>query len=522
MFAIVLCMNGQRTFEDLGTPLSEVTFCVVDLETTGGSPNDCAITEVGACKVRRGEVVGTFHSLVNPNCHIPAYISHLTGIDEITVAEAPMIDGVLPNLLEFAKDTVLVAHNARFDVSFINVALERGGYPRLSNDVVDTAKLARKILAGEVPNNRLETLARHLRCAHRPSHRAYPDVLATIDVLHHLIERVAGFGVTTLEDLMRISSTKLDGTFKKISLCDDIPKGIGVYRFIGVDGRILYVGKATDLRSRVRSYFYGDPRRKIRNLLRETQKLEHDCYDTLLEAEIAEAREIARDMPSYNRAGKRSGKWFVKIATGKSPKVSTTRTPKDDGSVYLGPYPSMRTARTLMDALRDAARIHRCTEPKKCDGCAFADLGTCAGRDEVPDEVLRLAESIKSDPGSVLEPLVEKMNRLARQERYEEAAEIRDRGALLERALMRGMESHAWSLCTELVLDVDGKELRFIEGRLDVGDAPPAHDEWKVLSSWLRRHGDQARVVSVRGELALPVGLGVESRFRSKTEDVPS
>jgi DNA polymerase-3 subunit epsilon len=512
-------MVTQRSFEDLGTPLSEVTFCVVDLETTGGSPANCAITEVGACKVRRGEVVGTFQSLVNPNCHIPAYISTLTGIDQVLVSEAPAIEGVLPNLLEFVKGSVLVAHNARFDVSFLNAALERSGYPRLANDVVDTAKLARKILAGEVPNNRLETLARHLRCAHKPNHRAYPDVLATIDVLHHLIERVAGFGVTTLEDLMRISATRLDGTFKKISLADDVPKGIGVYRFIGTEGRILYVGKATDLRSRVRSYFYGDPRRKIRNLLRETQRLEHDRYDTLLEAEIAEAREIARDRPSYNRAGKSSGKWFVKISGGRSPKVSMARVEKPDDATYLGPYTSMRTARMLMDALRDAAPIHRCTEPKKCEGCAFADIGTCAGREQVPDQVLQLARAIEASPGAVLDPLVARMNKLARQERYEEAAEIRDRGALLERTLARGLESRAWSRCSGLVLEIDGKRLSFEDGRLCAGTGPPAPEEWKVLSSWLRRHGGDARIISVGGELAFPVGLGAPSRFKTRDPD---
>lgn len=515
MFAIVLIMRGQRSFEDLGTPLSAVTFCVVDLETTGGSPKDCAITEVGACKVRCGEVVGTFHTLVNPDRRIPAYISHLTGIDEVLVAEAPRIDAVIPNLLGFVKDSVLVAHNARFDVSFINAALARAAYPLLDNHVVDTAKLARKILSGEVPNNRLETLARHLRCAHRPSHRAYPDVLATIDVLHHLIERVAGFGVTTLEDLMRISATRMDGTFQKISLAEDMPRGIGVYRFIGNDGRVLYVGKATDLRTRVRSYFYGDPRRKIRDLLRETDRLEHDRHDTLLEAEIAEARQIARELPRYNRTGKKPGRWFVKIATGRNPKVSTTRTRRDDGALYLGPFASMRVARTLIDGLRDAARIHRCTEPKRCRGCAFSDLGSCAGPGSTGEEVVRLADMLRLDPGGVLDPLVEKMNRLALQERYEEAAEIRDRGALLERTLMRGIEADAWRRCTALELDVGGKKLRFVEGRL-AGDGPAAPNEWRILSSWLRHRGEGARLVSISGELAVPIVLGDPSRFKAR------
>ena len=504
-------MPTQRSFEDLGTPLSQVTFCVVDLETTGGSPATCSITEVGACKVRCGEVVGTFQSLVNPDCHIPAYITTLTGIDEVLVAEAPPIEGVLPNLLEFVRGSVLVAHNARFDVSFLNAALNRSGYPHLSNDVIDTAKLARKILAGEVPNNRLETLARHLRCAHKPSHRAYPDVLATIDVLHHLIERVAGFGVTTLEDLVGISATRLDGTFKKISLADGLPREPGVYRFVDRNGKVLYVGKATDLRSRVRSYFYGDPRRKIRDLLREAQSVEHECHDTLLEAEIAEARAIARDLPRYNRAGKRSGKHFVKIAPGK---VSTARVRKPDAAIYLGPFTSMRVARTLIDGLRDAARIHRCTEPKKCSGCAFAELGTC-NKDEVGEEIARLARALEAEPGVVLDALVDRMNRLARQERYEEAAEVRDRGALLERTLMRRIEARAWADCDELVIEVDGKQLRFAGGALDDGDTP-APNEWRILSSWLRRHGAQARVISVNGSLAQPLALGTPSRFKAR------
>jgi hypothetical protein len=172
-----------------------------------------------------------------------------------------------------------------------------------------------------------------------------------------------------------------------------------------------------------------------------------------------------------------------------------------------------------MDALRDAAPIHRCTDPKKCHGCAFADLGTCVGRDAAPEQVVKLARSLTSDPAAVLDPLVAKMNRLAAQERYEEAAEIRDRGALLERALMRGLESAAWARCSELVLEIAGRQLRFTEGRLCSGEGPRTRDEWRVLSSWLRRHGAEARVVSVEGELSFPVGLGTASRFKSKDPD---
>ena len=519
-------MRSQGSFEDLGTPLSDVTFCVLDLETTGGSPASCAITEVGACKVRLGEVVGTFQTLVNPGCPVPAFIRLLTGITDEVLVEAPEIHSVLPHLLEFLGDSVLVAHNARFDVGFLNAACDRADYPRLTNRVLDTAGLARKILAGEVPNNRLETLARYLRCAHQPCHRAYADVLATTDVLHHLIERVAGFGVTTLEDLVHMSSTRIDGTFSKISLTDAVPKGTGIYRFLGAQGQTLYVGKATDLRSRVRSYFYGDPRRKIRNLLRETQRVETESYATTLEAEVAEARSIARELPPYNSAGKRAGTWYVKVATsGRAAKISSSRTRKEDGSLYLGPFRSMGIARTMIDGVRDAVSVHRCSEPARCKGCAFADMRTCSGTDHQTHkrEVERVIQAATSDPDVVLEPLVARMVRLAQQERYEEAAELRDRGALLERALHRNIEAAALAAAGTIELTMGRHTVTIHDGVL--GDGEPSEDqherhlEERAIARWLRGVPPDVRLTGVSGTWALPVGARPRQRFKERAKE---
>jgi len=125
----------QRSFEDLGTPLREVTFCVVDLETTGGSPAADAITEIGAVKLRGGECLGTFQTLINPGVAIPPSITYLTGITESMVLPAPRIERVLPSFLEFARDSVLVGHNVRFDISFLDAAFARHGYPRIGNRV---------------------------------------------------------------------------------------------------------------------------------------------------------------------------------------------------------------------------------------------------------------------------------------------------------------------------------------------------------------------------------------------------
>lgn len=462
-------MLAQRSFDDLGTPLSEVTFCVIDLETTGGSPADAAITEIGAMKVCMGESVGTFQTLVDPGAPVPAFVRLLTGISDEILYGAPDIAAVLPTLLEFLAGTVLVAHNARFDVGFLNAALERHGYEPLGNPVVDTALLARKILQGEVPNHRLATLARHLRCAHKPSHRAFPDVLATVDVLHHLIERVAGFGVTTLEDLTSINSARLDGTFRKLDLARDLPRAPGVYRFLGGSGNTLYVGKATDIRSRVRSYFYGDPRRKIRDLLRQTHSVKAEVFGSLLESEIAEARAIAAEQPPYNRAGKKTSSWFVKLNIRKrTPKVSAARLPKDDGSIYLGPFPSNKVVRTLMEALQDALPVHRCTEPSKCNGCAFSEMDRCAGGEpEEQRRILReIANAAMADHAALLEPLRSRMTKLARAGRFEEAAVVRDRGAALERALLTAGEAAAVLMAGRIVVAESSRAILFVDGTM--------------------------------------------------------
>lgn len=535
-------MLAQRSFEDLGTPLSEVTFCVVDLETTGGSPTDSAITEVGAVKVRRGEIVGTFQTLVDPGQPVPAFIRLLTGIDDLELAEAPPIGSVLPSFLEFSKDTVLVAHNARFDISFLNHALVERGYERLSNRVLDTAGLARKVLAGEVRNHRLATLAAHLRCAHQPCHRAFADVLATIDVLHHLIERVAGFGVVTLEDLLSLSASKLDGTFSKISLTDGLPSGAGVYRFIGSSGQTLYVGKATNVRQRVRSYFYGDPRRKIKNLLRETQAITVEVHGSPLEAEIAEARAIQRELPPYNRVGKRPASWYLKATTaGKTGKIAPARSPKDDGALYLGPFGSVKVVRSLIDGLRDASPVHRCAEPRTCAGCAFSQMERCNGVEAELhlEEVRRLIDAMVTDPSPILDALVGRMQLLSRHARYEEADEVRRRGALLEQTLARRARIGALLDAGEIVLrhgervllikdaqlaaatDHDGDILTTIARLRAVAVAGEVRSyqtaeqltEARVLSSWIERNATEIELVSVSGTWASTDGARGGGRF---------
>jgi len=164
-------------------PLSEVDFVVVDLETTGGSPVDDAITEIGAVRFHGMERVGSFQSLVDPERPIPPYIARLTGIDDRLVAGAPALPQILPSFLEFARGAVIVAHNATFDVGFLNASLLRLDYDTLPAPAICTAKLARRLVWPDVPNVKLHTLAAYFRTRTKPNHRALDDAEATGEVL---------------------------------------------------------------------------------------------------------------------------------------------------------------------------------------------------------------------------------------------------------------------------------------------------------------------------------------------------
>jgi DNA polymerase III epsilon subunit family exonuclease len=204
--------SWQSSIQEIGTPLHSTTFVVLDLETSGGAPHRGAgITEIGAVKIRSGEVIDTFSTLVNPGHPIPSYITTLTGIDDALVNDCPPIEHVLEDLLKFLGpiENVFVAQNAPFDLSFIKAALSLHGYQWPAYRVLDTAIIARRALSrDEAPNCKLATLAEIFGAEIKPSHRALDDAQATVDVLHGLFERLAGFDVYTVEEALSFSAPK--------------------------------------------------------------------------------------------------------------------------------------------------------------------------------------------------------------------------------------------------------------------------------------------------------------------------
>ena len=442
----------QRSFDDMGTPLHEVGFCVLDLETTGASVASCEITEVGAVNFLGGEEQGAFQTLVNPGLAIPPFITILTGITHAMVIEAPPIDEVFPQFLEFIGGRVIVGHNVRFDMSFLNAAAHRLGYDRLPNQIVDTCALARRLVRPEVRNLKLSTLAAHFRSPVKPTHRALEDAKATAHVLHSLLERVGTMGVTALEDLLQLPTAKGSPHYRKINLADELPRRPGVYLFKDRNESVFYIGKAKNLRTRVRSYFYGDNRRRTETMLNELDHIDFRVCATELEASVTELRLIHGHKPRHNTRSKppKASHWIT-ITDGRFPRLSITRSAKQGAMATLGPFRRHRTAVRIREAIWDASQIRRCSGPpgSRSARCAFSQMGValcpCDGMlDEeryakVIDQVRR---GITTTPALLLDPLQVRVASLADEQRFEEAAWVRDRYQALARAIERRRAWH--------------------------------------------------------------------------------
>jgi DNA polymerase III epsilon subunit family exonuclease len=420
--------------------LEQATYIVFDLETTGLRPGEARPCEIGAVRIRGLELAERFQTLANPGARLQPSIAALTGLRDEQLRRAPPVGAAVSRFLDFAGDAVLVAHNARFDMAFLDSETMRLTGRRVAATVVDTVSLSRRLL-GRRPAN-LSALAYHFVTDAKPCHRALPDAEATAEILLRLIGLAQERGARTVADLVDLAATRPRRIHGKRSLAFGAPQRPGVYLFRDVHDQVLYVGKARDLRARLRSYFRSDRQRPaVEGALGALHHIEWRVLGSELEAALEELRLIRELRPPANARSARPDRYVYLRRRGESVVCSSTPGP-------LGPIKSRRKAQL-------AARALQGVEWETID-------------DALPK--LRV-----------------KLRRLARELRFEDAARLRDRIAALEevsRDVQRMERLRSLAVCLVVPGEQEGTRRGFFVAKGQVVCVRPFHGpsglEWQA------------------------------------------
>lgn len=465
--------------------LSEATFAVTDVETTGTSPDRHRLTEVACILVKNGEILSENSTLINPECYISRDIQRITGISNGMVASSPTASEIAPEVRSwFPSDSIFTAHNVQFDVRFLQSTFRRTNADPLESPTLCTLRLARRLM----PMHRgfsLGRLARHLGVRISNRHRALGDARATARILGILLELAENQGIESIDQLTQRQHGRTaafaERTEKTIRLAEEVrsyPDRPGVYRMLGRGDQLLYVGKAKSLKDRVGSYFRGrsDGSKRQAEMIRRVRRVEFVETGSELGAILLESRTIKEHQPKYNVAGKRLRRYsFVRIDRNSPfarPEVAYRVEP--DGADYFGPLRNRDEGEMLVDAIQSAFPLRECEGEIRPDpdgsACLYLDLGRCNGpciaretSEDYENHVRQVCNALNGSQEGIIRVLDGKMRRASELQEFEAAAEMRDRITEVERV---------FSLRRTIAESVDRNNLVVVvpgipEGRVD-------------------------------------------------------
>ena len=533
---------------DTAAPLEE--YVVLDVETTGLQASRQRIIEIALVRMAHGHVVERWESLCQPGRRVPAYITKLTGIDDERLDDAPAFGEVVDQVLERLDGAVIVGHNVAFDISFLNEELKRVGREPVVNEHLCTLSLATRLMPG-LRKPTLHAVAQRLAVPghSRHKHRAGTDAQVTGHVAWALLRQAADAGFTSLDELKPISRSATRRPKERMprasaiadrTMLADVPKAPGVYLFRDITDRVVYVGKAKNLRDRVGSYF-SQPlgyTRKMDGLIESLKRIETVVVGSEIEALLLESQLIRRYQPRYNTALRSHEQYpFIRIDIANPwPRVSLAKARKNDGALYFGPYRSAATARKSVELINRVVPLRTCTRSFRDarsygSPCIQLDIGQCLGpcvgrasRDEYMALVRRVVAYVDGQDDALHDMLWQGLEHAAAALDFERAGRLRrDLNASLtltavQRRMRESTEAH-WGLlvthspeagCREVMLLVQGRvwaqfRVSSASSTADLADRlstswdrfmatglrPLDHDsvdDLHILSSWLARH----------------------------------
>jgi len=431
----------MQNMELVDIPLKEAEFSVLDFETTGTSATTGRAIEVGLVRIQKLKIAETYSTFINPEMYVPYHITRLTGITNANVSQAPLFGKIESAISKFLEGTVLVAHNLSFDRSFLNCEYERLDLQPPQNKGICTLKMARKLFP-ELPSKSLGAVTKYLRIRHKDVHRALGDATVTAKIFIKMLKKLQEQqNVETLADLMSFQSTPKKNSYRiiKKKLSEDlslVPKAPGVYFFKNTKDKVFYIGKAKSLKKRVSNYFSNTAITKAKKIVAASSRIGFKVTNSELTALITEAELIKVHNPTYNRMLKKYGQtYFVKINKSNNYPILKSTTKFDfDGNDYFGPYIKPDIPKYLIDIANKTYQLRECKEKdfKKKKVCYLHDIERCLAPciNDIQDNYQNELDCVYSFLGGqnqvAVNRLLNKMKQFSENQKYEEAAEVRD------------------------------------------------------------------------------------------------
>ena len=375
--------------------------------------------------------------------HIPTFITGITGIDDETVAGSPPIEVVLPKFVDFAAHSVLVAHNAPFDLGFLDYELGKQRGQTFPRPALDTLRMARKLCPQQKCS--LSALAYRFDTRVKPVHRALHDAQATGELLLLFLSWLQEQGMNTLEEVARFCEPATRRNYHKISLTEKLPTTAGVYVMRDAKGAPLYIGKADNLRRRTRDHFLQRQAFHARQALELLERIDVTETGSEFGALLLESRLIGKHRPPYNSHGTRAGSYhYVKLSAEEYPRLYATPNLRDDGSYYAGPFRKATLARRFVECVNGAYPLRTCAHLPKGErrhSCQRAGTSQCLSPCRRPlngeyTEVVEQVRRVLEGEGDELDRrLVARQQALVKQLAFEQAARLQNQRETLERVL---------------------------------------------------------------------------------------
>ncbi|MFH0735968.1 MAG: exonuclease domain-containing protein [bacterium] len=423
--------------------LNKLEYTVLDVETTGLSPKTNRVIEIGLVKIKDEKVTDSFRSFFNPFCQLPTAITKLTGITDDDLYDAPTFSDLIFQINQFIGDSIIIAHNSQFDISFLQSEYLRAEENFVPNPVLCTLKLSRKLFPF-LESKSLKDVGKHLQIRHKDLHRALSDATLTAKIFIKMIGILStNLLISDLNDLLsfqQLPSTNNPNLLIKKGIGNDfvnLPDSPGVYIFKNSKDKVLYIGKSKSLKQRVTNHLSKTAGKKSKDIIKKSSSIEYKETHSELTALLAESQLIKFYLPKYNVMLKNySSNYFIKVRLQHyAPDVSVVQEMEFDGNDYFGPYHNRETAKNLVDIIDKTFLLRECTDRviAKNKQCYLLDINRCSGiclpdynKEDYNKEINNVYDFLSGHNQYALNRLLEKMKILSDKQKYEEAAEIRD------------------------------------------------------------------------------------------------